>query len=171
MRWEATRDESRRRRSRARGSYCPSFVGHPSKIGKAARTGHLVYALLTMVIGQRLRELRESKKLSQGDVEKRTGLLRCYTSRVENGHTIPSLETLEKYAGALELPIYRFFYEGDKPPDKSKLLTHSDGPEWGAKGQERNELRAFTKALSRLNDKQWQLLLATATHMAYGKRK
>ena len=57
-----------------------------------------------MVIGERLRELRESKKLSQGDVERRTGLLRCYTSRVENGHTVPTIETLEKYARALGSP-------------------------------------------------------------------
>lgn len=81
-----------------------------------------------MMIGQRLRGLRESKKLSQGQVEKRTGLLRCYTSRVENGHTIPSLETLEKYASALEIPVYRFFYEGDKPPDKPKLPMLSENP-------------------------------------------
>ena len=55
-----------------------------------------------MVIGNRLKELRESKQLSQGDIEKRTGLLRCYISRVENGHTVPSIETLEKMARALE---------------------------------------------------------------------
>ena len=60
-----------------------------------------------MVIGDRLRELREEKHLSQGDVEKRTGLLRCYLSRVENGHTVPSVETLEKFARDLELPLYR----------------------------------------------------------------
>lgn len=69
-----------------------------------------------MVIGERLRQLREAKNLSQGDVEKRTGLLRCYTSRVENGHTVPAVETLEKYARALEVPIYRLFYEGRVPP-------------------------------------------------------
>jgi transcriptional regulator with XRE-family HTH domain len=61
-----------------------------------------------MLIGERLRELRESKRLSQSDIEKRTGLLRCYSSRVENGHTVPSIETLEKYARALEVPLYRF---------------------------------------------------------------
>jgi transcriptional regulator with XRE-family HTH domain len=61
-----------------------------------------------MVIGERLKELRELKKLSQGDVEKRTGLLRCYISRVENGHTIPSVDTLEKMSRALEIPMYRF---------------------------------------------------------------
>jgi transcriptional regulator with XRE-family HTH domain len=55
-----------------------------------------------MIIGDRLRELREEKKLSQGDIEKRTGLLRCYISRVENDHTVPAIETLEKLARALE---------------------------------------------------------------------
>jgi len=58
-----------------------------------------------MIIGDRLRELRESKKLSQGDVEKRTGLLRCYISRIENGHTVPAIETLEKMARAFEVPM------------------------------------------------------------------
>jgi len=55
-----------------------------------------------MIIGDRLRALREVKKFSQGDIEKRTGLLRCYISRVENGHTVPAIETLEKMARALE---------------------------------------------------------------------
>ena len=55
----------------------------------------------TMMIGERLRLLREEQKLSQGDIEKRTGLLRCYISRVENGHTVPAIETLEKLARAM----------------------------------------------------------------------
>ena len=58
-----------------------------------------------MVIADRLRALREDKKLSQGDIEKRTGLLRCYISRVENGHTVPAIETLEKMAPAMEIPM------------------------------------------------------------------
>ncbi len=60
-----------------------------------------------MIIGDRLRALREEKKLSQGDIEKRTGLLRCYISRVENGHTVPAVETLEKMARAFEVPLYQ----------------------------------------------------------------
>ena len=47
-----------------------------------------------MIIGDRLRAFREEKKLSQGDIEKRTGLFRCYISRVENGHTVPAIETI-----------------------------------------------------------------------------
>src|SRR5438477_12161316 len=78
-----------------------------------------------MIIGTRLRKLREDKKLSQGDIEKRTGLLRCYVSRVENGHTVPSLETLDKFAGALDIPLYHLMYDGDKPPAPPKNVKRS----------------------------------------------
>ncbi len=64
-----------------------------------------------MDIGYRLRSLREEKKLSQGDLEKRTGLLRCYISRVENGHTVPAVETLEKMARAMDMPLYQLLYD------------------------------------------------------------
>jgi transcriptional regulator with XRE-family HTH domain len=93
-----------------------------------------------MLIGRRLRELRESTNLRRGDVEKQTGLLRCYAARAENGHTVLSLETLEKYARALEIPTYRFIYEGDKPPKMPELPTLptlDDGNRtWGAGGKE-----------------------------------
>ena len=62
-----------------------------------------------MVIGERLRAAREAKELSQGDTEKRTGLFRCYVSRVENGHTVPSLETLEKFAKAMGISLAQLF--------------------------------------------------------------
>src|SRR5712692_2919159 len=64
---------------------------------------------VTVIIGDRVREMREEKNLSQGDIEKRTVLLRCYISRVENGHTVPAIETLEKLARALEVPLYQLF--------------------------------------------------------------
>jgi transcriptional regulator with XRE-family HTH domain len=75
-----------------------------------------------MVIGDRLPELRETKKFSQGDIEKRTGLLRSYISQVEHGHTVPAIETLEKLARALEIPLYQLFYDGDEPPKLPNLL-------------------------------------------------
>src|SRR5438477_12704984 len=62
-----------------------------------------------MNIGETIRSYRLQKGMSQGDIEKRTGLLRCYLSRVENGHTIPSLDTLAKIAAALDLPLGNFF--------------------------------------------------------------
>jgi len=70
-----------------------------------------------MILGTRIRKLREAKNLSQADVEKRTGLTRSYISRVEKGHTVPSLETLERLAAAVEVPLYQLFYEGDDLPD------------------------------------------------------
>lgn len=124
-----------------------------------------------MLIGQKLRELRESKNLSQGEIEKRTGLLRCYTSRVENGHTVPAIETLEKYAMALEIPLYRVFYEGEEPLKKPKLPSaERAGTLWGAKGNERDELRRFAKAFSRIDDRKQMLLLGMAQHMARRNR-
>jgi transcriptional regulator with XRE-family HTH domain len=76
---------------------------------------------VNVIVRDRLREMREEKKLSQGDIEKRTALLRCYISRVENGHTAPAIETLEK-AWALEAPLYQLFYDGEEPP---KTAEHS----------------------------------------------
>jgi transcriptional regulator with XRE-family HTH domain len=65
-----------------------------------------------MNIGVTIRSFRLQKGMSQGDIEKRTGLLRCYLSRVENGHTVPSIDTLQKIAGALDLPLSQMFDEG-----------------------------------------------------------
>lgn len=119
-----------------------------------------------MLIGQRLRRLRELKNLSQGDIEKRTGLIRCYTSRIENGHTIPSVETLEKYARALGVPMYRLFYDGSGAPKKPALPDVKTTQEWGEKGGERRELRQFAKALSHMDDRERSLLLEAAKAMA-----
>jgi transcriptional regulator with XRE-family HTH domain len=76
-----------------------------------------------MTIGDRLRALREERKLSQGDIEKRTGLGRPYISRVENNHSVPSIETMEKWARALEVPMYRIFYDGDEPPIRGTTIA------------------------------------------------
>jgi transcriptional regulator with XRE-family HTH domain len=122
-----------------------------------------------MLISERLRELREAKNLSQGDIEKRTGLLRCYTSRVENGHTVPSLKTLEKYAGALEVPLYTLFHDGTPSVGYVKLLKENSKPEWGAHKKESRELRLFAKAIFRMNDRERRLLLHVASKLASRK--
>ena len=127
-----------------------------------------------MVIGDRLRELREYRKLSQGDVEHRTGLLRCYISRVENGHTVPAIETLEKFARAMEVPIYQFFYDGNdnpKGPLPSKQADKDSDLPWGESGKERRELDRFAKFLSRINDSDREMLLSVAKKMASAKKK
>ncbi|MDE3171002.1 MAG: helix-turn-helix transcriptional regulator [Acidobacteriota bacterium] len=119
-----------------------------------------------MLIGERIRELRESKNLSQGDIQKRAGLIRCYTSRIENGHTVPSIETLEKYARALEVPLYRLFYDGAAPPNNSSLSPAPHVHEWGDDGKERRELRKFARAFARLDNRDRSLLLEAAKAMA-----
>ena len=118
-----------------------------------------------MEIGQKLRQLREEKNLSQGDIERRTGLFRCYTSRVENGYTVPSVETLEKFARALEIPLYRFFTDGEKVKMVNLPTTNADS-KWGVDGAHRSEIRLFARACSRMDDRNQRLLLNLAQKMA-----
>jgi transcriptional regulator with XRE-family HTH domain len=124
-----------------------------------------------MVIGDRLRALREEKQFSQGEVEKRTGLLRCYISRVEHGHTIPAVETLEKFARALEVPMYQLFYDGEeppKPPNLPKLKTTNDIL-WGNSGEDARQLAKFCRLFSRMDKGDLGMLLFMAQKMARRK--
>jgi transcriptional regulator with XRE-family HTH domain len=121
-----------------------------------------------MVICDRLRELREAKDLSQGDIEKRTGLLRCYISRVENGHTVPAVETLEKFARALEVPLYQLFYDGDKPPELPNLLKRKTSAEiaWGSSGKDATYLHKLRRCLSKAAEEDRKIILSMAQKMA-----
>jgi transcriptional regulator with XRE-family HTH domain len=123
-----------------------------------------------MMVGDRIRQVREDKQLSQGDIEKRTGLLRCYISRVENGHTVPAIETLEKIARALELPLYRLFYEGavDAKPIAYKSPP-ADDRLFGKNRREANFLKRFRRAMSKLNDVDQRLIYFMAQKMARRK--
>ena len=120
-----------------------------------------------MIIGDRLREMREEKKLSQGDIEKRTGLLRCYISRVENGHTVPAIETLEKMARALECPLYQLFYEGEEPPKLPNILKRKSSDEivWGSTGKEARYLNKLRRLLGKTEESDRKLLLYIAQKM------
>ena len=117
-----------------------------------------------MVIGEKLKALRAQKNLSQGDIEKRTGLLRCYLSRVENGHTVPSVDTLEKMARALEVPMYRLFTDDEhvKKPNIPAGAIRSRA----ANSKQDSELRTFAKFFSRMGDKNRALLFHMAAKMA-----
>jgi transcriptional regulator with XRE-family HTH domain len=121
-----------------------------------------------MVIGDRLRELRQQKKLSQGDIEHRTGLLRCYVSRVENGHTVPAVETLEKFARALEVPVYQLFYDGEEPPKLPKMLKQKSSGEiaWGSDGEDAKFLNKLRRLLGKANEDDRKLILYTLQKMA-----
>ena len=111
-----------------------------------------------MNIGDTIRNYRLQKGMSQGDIEKRTGLLRCYLSRVENGHTIPSLDTLAKIAGAMDLPLSQFFADPGHSNGSKGLPQLSD-----------DELRFLSQirryAVSR-NESDRKLVLAMVKKMA-----
>jgi transcriptional regulator with XRE-family HTH domain len=112
-----------------------------------------------MQISHTLRSLREEKGLSQGDIEKRTSLLRCYISRVENGHTVPSVMTLEKVAQALEIPLYQIFYGHEDSPGAKESLG-------GRSGKEERFLRKIRGAMSQMNERDRRLLLGLARKLA-----
>src|ERR1700693_3191930 len=124
-----------------------------------------------MMIGERLRALREEKKFSQGEIEKRTGLLRCYVSRVENGHTVPNVETLEKFARALEVPMYQLFYDGEEPPKLPNLLKRktADGIVWGNSGEDARMLAMFCRLLGRTEESDRKILMFMAQKMSRRK--
>jgi transcriptional regulator with XRE-family HTH domain len=124
-----------------------------------------------MIIGGRLRSLREEKNFSQGDVEKKTGLLRCYISRVENGHTVPAVETLEKFARALDIPMYQLFYDGEEPPKLPNLPKRksADDLAWGSKGKDARLLAQFCRLFSRMEPVDLGMVLFMAQKMARRK--
>ena len=99
-----------------------------------------------VAIGEVIKSYRLERSLSQGDIERRTGLLRCYLSRVENGHTIPSLETLAKIAEAMEISLADFFPGSASPQDreKKKMLGEMSEDEIRFLG----EIKKYTTTLS-----------------------
>jgi transcriptional regulator with XRE-family HTH domain len=118
-----------------------------------------------MLIGNRVKELRESKELSQGDIEKRTGLLRCYISRVENGHTVPAVSTLEKMARALDVPMYRLFHDGEVGASVRKLTPAKDD-EFGSTGGAAAYLSKLRRLLAKMEPGDQKLLLHMAQKVA-----
>jgi len=120
-------------------------------------------------IGARIRQLREQRGLSQGDIEQSAGLLRCYISRVENGHTVPSLETLERFAAALDVPLYRFFYTGEEPPPAPDLTPRETSEELARENDRAQSEAVFFLALkdlvARTEEADREVLLAVAKRL------
>ncbi len=124
-----------------------------------------------MVIGDRLRALREKKKFTQGDIEKRTGLRRAHISSVENGRTVQTVETLEKLARALAVPMYQLFYDGEKSltlPIAPKRKTSADIA-WGSKGKDARLVAQFCRLFSRMEAGDLGMVLFMAQKMARRK--
>jgi transcriptional regulator with XRE-family HTH domain len=126
-----------------------------------------------MIIGDRIREFRIAKRLSQKDMQDRTGLLRGYLSRVENGHTIPSIETLEKFAGALEIPLYQLFYDSDKAPALPGLAGQRSTKEipWGSSGKDAHYLTALRRHLGRMGEANRLLFLSVAQKISMRRKR
>ena len=123
-----------------------------------------------MLIGSRLRQLREQKHMSQGDIENRTGLLRCYISRVENGHTVPSLETLERFAAVLDVPLYELFYSGGVAPPTPSLMPRKSleelADEDSTKGEDAAFLLKLKNVLTSIAEPDRRVLLTLAKRLA-----
>ena len=123
-----------------------------------------------MDVGNRLKQFRELQGLSQGKIEGRTGLLRCYISRVENGHTVPSVETLEKFARALEMPLYQLLYEEGRPPKSFKTQVQ-EIDDWASRGKGRSIFSKLQNALQKMSVPDRALLLYMAAKMVGKPRK
>ena len=123
-----------------------------------------------MLIGQKLREIREAKKMSQMEIAEATGLVQPYVSRVENGHTIPGVETLEKWASALKIPLYQILYDGEEPPKPLKLSGNHNRELWGNPGRDSHDLKRLRQFLSKMNEQERELLLSLAGRMAARRR-
>lgn len=118
-----------------------------------------------MIVGERLRAVREMKNMSQGDIERKTGLLRCYISRVENGHTVPAVETLEKMARAMEIQLYQLFFE----PDGNKGPQSLDIPEKTQKklsGKDAAVVSRLADLVQRMDARDKKLLVGFAQKLA-----
>lgn len=124
-----------------------------------------------MLIGQKLREIREAKNLSQVEIAEATGLVQPYVSRVENGHTIPGVETLEKWASALKVPLYQILYDGEEPPKPLKLSSNHNRELWGNSPRDSHDLKRLRQFLSKMNEQERELLLSLAGRMASRTRQ
>ena len=121
-----------------------------------------------MDIARRIRELREDRKMSQGDIEHKTGLLRCYISRVENGHTIPAIETLEKIARSLEVPLYVLLYDGKDVP---KEVAEDGANDWASNGRGARQFRKFRQAIAGMSAQDRNTFMFMAEKVTRGRRK
>jgi len=124
------------------------------------------------MIGDRLRIIREQRKLSQGDVQKKTGLFRCYISRVENGHTVPALATLEKLARAFDIPLYQIFYEDEQSPTSFVIAPdNTNRTDWGGSRKGARLLHRLQIQLGKMDERDRQLLIGFAHRTTLRKRK
>lgn len=64
---------------------------------------------MSKTLGERMREIREAKGLTQREIAARIQIDDYYISRLENNHINPTLATMQKLATALEVDVRDFF--------------------------------------------------------------
>jgi transcriptional regulator with XRE-family HTH domain len=128
----------------------------------------LLWDIHAMLIGAHISVIREARKRSQGDVETRCGLLPVYISRVEIVHLVPSIETLEKLARALEVPLYQLFHEAKERPMGPHLPSRKLAAEitWGTTRKEIYFWEKLRGLLARMSESDRRLLLHMPRKMA-----
>lgn len=128
-----------------------------------------------MGVGTRLRQLREEKKLSQGDITESTGLARSYISRVEHEHTVPSIETLHRFAAALGVPLYKIFYKSEEATVKAMRVSdpslERQASGGGPAAEEARFLLKMKDISSKLDDSERALLLQFARKLAQNRSR
>lgn len=124
-----------------------------------------------MLIGQKLRALREAKNMSQLEISEATRLVQPYVSRVENGHTVPGVETLEKWATALKIPLYQILYDGAEPPKLLKLPSRHDRDLWGDSGRDSHDLKRLRQFLAKMGAREREMLMSMAVRMVSRSRR
>lgn len=61
------------------------------------------------LIGEKIKEIRRSKKISQEKLAEMISMNHRTINRIENCHTMPTLDTLDKIAVALNVNLSDFF--------------------------------------------------------------
>ena len=123
-----------------------------------------------MDIGHRLRVIRDEKNLSQNDVGKRTGLQRCYISRVENGRLVPTVDTLTKMSHALNVPLYEVMYDGDEPPS-SLGEREPRSKDWGTLGKDAIFMTRLCRLLAVMREDDRKLLLSLVKNITKRQKR
>lgn len=141
-------------------SVCAYYGGRRAEEGAKSITH---YKEGNVIIGERLKQIRVMKNMSQGDIEHKTGLLRCYISRVENGHTVPSIDTLEKVARAMGVTMAQLFQENGKEPEPLKLPSR---PALKLSRKDAAFVARLSVSVSRMKDRDKGILVNLARKMA-----
>jgi transcriptional regulator with XRE-family HTH domain len=76
---------------------------------EAVEPVHVSQATWVANIGKTISQLRESRNLTQAQLQRKSRISRSYISRIESGLMTPSISTLEKFAAALQVHLGRFF--------------------------------------------------------------